>query len=64
MQDYYKNINEHIFNNILDIKNNFDYFKCYYRSSPADFYFWGIKKSNNKINYDIIDYTSVNVVNK
>jgi len=64
MQDYYKNINEQELNNVINLKNNFEYFKCYYRAKPADFYFVGIKKNNIVKNYNITDYISKNVVDK
>lgn len=66
MQDYYKNINENDLNNVINLNNHFDYFKCYYRHtpSPCDFYFVGIKKSLCKNNFSINDFISKNIIDK
>ena len=45
MMNYYKNVNEYDFNEILNVKNLFSVWDTYYNDESKDLYFIGIKKT-------------------
>jgi len=62
MSDYYMNLTELELNSVLNIRDNFDTFNCYYNSHSKDFYFYGIKKGGNKeyINKEYVNIYTTN----
>ena len=66
MVDYYKNLTEYDLNEALNLNKLFSVWDTYYNSNPADLYFVGIKKGNEKnaaINVPLPKFIYQNVTN-
>jgi SAM-dependent methyltransferase len=64
MMDYYKNLNEHDLNEVLDLNKLFSVWDTYYNSNPCDLYFVGIKRDNQNTTFldklPVFTYENVN----
>jgi hypothetical protein len=62
MMDYYKNLSENDLNEVLNLKELFSSWDCYYNENSKDLYFIGIKKGNLKIT--LPRYNDIGVIYK